>query len=170
MGCPYWKLWADKDGKLELDYPPREQWEALIEGIKKDPGSRRHMINLWNSKRLDQLSLPCCHFNYQFYVRDGFIDLIWTQRSLDVAIGLPSDLVLSALYLSEIGRRTGLTPGKVTMNFGDTHIYQEHLQAIEDMITYRIPNHSQIKFNWDGKELEYYDYFPYDKINFELKR
>ena len=91
LGCPYWKLWADKDGKLELDYPPREQWEALIEGIKKDPGSRRHMINLWNSKRLDQLSLPCCHFNYQFYVRDGFIDLIWTQRSLDVAIGLPSD-------------------------------------------------------------------------------
>ena len=128
------------------------------------------MINVWNHERLDKLSLPCCHFNYQFSVRDGFLDLIWTQRSLDVAIGLPSDLVLSALYLSEIGRRTGLTPGKVTMNFGDTHIYQEHLQAIETMIEHRIPNHSRINFNWDGKELVYHNYFPYDKIDFELKR
>ena len=75
------------------------------------------MINVWNHERLDKLSLPSCHFNYQLSVRDGYLDLIWTQRSLDVAIGLPSDLVLSALYLSEIGRRTGLTPGKVTMNF-----------------------------------------------------
>jgi thymidylate synthase len=170
LGCPYWKLWADEDGKLELDYPPREQWETLIKGIKKDPSSRRHIINVWNHERLDKLSLPCCHFNYQFSVRDGLLDLIWTQRSLDVAIGLPSDLVLSALYLSEVGRRTRLTPGKVTMNFGDTHIYQEHLYAIEEMITHRIPNHSRIKFNWDGKELAYYDYFPYDKIDFELKR
>lgn len=170
LGCSYWKLWADKDGKLELDYPPRKQWKALIDGIKKDPNSRRHMINLWNSDRLNELSLPCCHFNYQFYVRNGFIDLIWTQRSLDVAIGLPSDLILSALYLAEIGRKTGLTPGKVTMNFGDTHIYQEHLQTIEDMITDKIPSHSRINFNWNGKDLVYYDYFPYEKINFELKR
>jgi thymidylate synthase len=128
------------------------------------------MINVWNSERLDKLSLPCCHFNYQFSVRNGFIDLIWTQRSLDVAIGLPSDLILSALYLSEIGRRTGLTPGKVTMNFGDTHIYQEHLGAIEDMITHRYSNHSSINFTWNGKNLKYDDYFPYDKIDFELKR
>lgn len=170
LGCPYWKLWADDNGELELDYPPREQLDILIEGIMKDPNSRRHIINLWNPERLGQLSLPCCHFNYQFYVRDGFLDLIWTQRSLDVAIGLPSDFVLSALYLSEIGRKTGLTPGKVTMNFGDTHIYKEHLQAIEDMISERIPSHARIDYSWDGRKLSYDNYFPYDKIDFELKR
>jgi thymidylate synthase len=169
LGCSYWDLWADEDGKLELDYPPREQWETLIEGIKKDPGSRRHLINVWNHKRLDELSLPCCHYSYQFFVRGNQLDLVWTQRSLDVAIGLPSDLILATLYLAEIGRRTGLTPGRVTMNFGDCHIYEEHLTAIEDMITYRLPNLAKIDYKWDGKELTYDNYFPYDKIDFLLK-
>jgi len=169
LGCPYWDLWADEDGKLELDYPPREQWDALIEGIKNDPGSRRHMINVWNHERLDELSLPCCHFNYQFYVRDGFIDMIWTQRSLDVAVGLPSDLILSALYLSEIGRQTGLKPGTVRMNFGDTHIYKEHWIPIAAMINHRQYNTQKIDFWWDGEELTFDNYMPHDRVDFLLK-
>jgi len=169
LGCPYWDLWAGEDGKLELDYPPREQWDALIEGIKNDPGSRRHMINVWNHERLDELSLPCCHFNYQFYVRDGFIDMIWTQRSLDVAIGLPSDLILATLYLSEIGRQTGLKPGTVKMNFGDTHIYREHWIPIAAMINHREPNKQKIDFHWDGEELIFDYYAPHDRIDFLLK-
>ncbi len=169
LGCPYWDLWAGEDGKLELDYPPREQWDALIEGIKNDPGSRRHMINVWNHERLDELSLPCCHFNYQFYVRNGFIDMIWTQRSLDVAIGLPSDLVLSALYLAEIGRQTGLKPGTVRMNFGDTHIYKEHMVSLAAMISHREPHKQAIDFWWDGEELTFDNYMPHDRVDFLLK-
>jgi len=169
LGCPYWDLWAGEDGKLELDYPPREQWDALIEGIKNDPGSRRHMINVWNHDRLDDLSLPCCHFSYQFYVRDGFIDMIWTQRSLDVAVGLPSDLILSALYLSEIGRQTGLKPGTVRMNFGDTHIYKEHWIPIAAMINHRQYNTQKIDFWWDGEELTFDNYMPHDRVDFLLK-
>lgn len=168
LGCPYWRLWGDKDGNLELDYPPREQWDMLIQGIKDDPGSRRHIINVWNHKRLDELSLPCCHFNYQFYVRDGLLDLIWTQRSLDVAIGLPSDLILACLYLEEIGQKTGLKPGKVTMNFGDTHIYEEHLEPIVKMLTKEVST-QKVSYKWNGKELSLSDYNPNERINFLLK-
>ena len=169
LGCPYWDLWGDEDGKLELDYPPREQWEDLIEGIKTDPGSRRHMINVWNHSRIEKLSLPCCHFSYQFYVRDGFIDMIWTQRSLDVACGLPSDLILAALYLSEIGRRTGLKPGTMRMNFGDTHIYKEHWVSIMDMVSNRELCTQKIDFDWNGDELTFNNYAPHDRVKFLLK-
>ncbi len=169
LGCPYWDLWAGKNGELELDYPPREQWDALIEGIKKDPGSRRHMINVWNHERLDELSLPCCHFNYQFYVRDGFIDMIWTQRSLDVAIGLPSDLILATLYLTEIANRTDLKPGTIRMNFGDAHVYKEHWIPMTQMLMHRHPYKGKIEYTWNGEDLTYMNYMPYDKVDFLLK-
>lgn len=169
LGCPYWKLWADEDGKLELDYPPREQWDLLIQGIKDDPMSRRHIINVWDHKRLDELSLPCCHFNYQFYVRDGRLDLIWTQRSLDIAVGLPSDLILACLYLEEIGQKTGLEPGRVTMNFGDSHIYEEHIDDLTGMIYDNEPCLERLDYVWDGTELSYEGYEPNKRIQFLLK-
>ena len=128
FGCNYWDKWADEEGNLTLDYPPREQLNTVIELIKNDPTSRRIMINLWDHKRLDKLSLPCCHFNYQFYVRDKeYLDMIWTQRSVDVAVGLPADLILAALYTITIANECRLQPGDITMNFGDTHIYLDHV-------------------------------------------
>ena len=169
LGCPYWKLWADDEGKLELDYPPREQWDNVIQSIKNDPMSRRHIINVWDHKRLDELSLPCCHFNYQFYVRAGKLDLIWTQRSLDIAVGLPSDLILACLYLEEIGQKTGLKPGRVTMNFGDSHIYEEHIDDLTNMIYSNEACLERLDYVWDGTELSYEGYEPNKKIQFLLK-
>lgn len=169
LGCPYWKLWGDKEGSLKLDYPPREQLNAVIESIKAEPTGRRHIINLWDHTHLDALSLPCCHFNYQFYVRKGKLDIIWTQRSLDVAIGLPSDLVLATLYLEHIGQATGLKPGRITMNFGDTHIYEEHLSDLKRLVFMRLPNDEPIKYKWDGKELTYSNYEPNEAVKFLLK-
>ena len=168
LGCPYWKLWANEDGSLNLDYPPREQLDAVIDSIKNDPMSRRHIINLWDHTHLDDLSLPCCHFNYQFYVRDNRLDMIWTQRSVDVAVGLPSDFVLAALYVKHIGDATGLLPGRITMNFGDTHIYHEHIEDITEMV--KLPSEDNlITWDWDGDSLTYNDYNPKPPIKFLLK-
>ena len=128
LGCNYWDKWANDDGELVLDYPPREQLDTVIDLLKTDPTNRRIMINLWDHKNLDNLSLPCCHYNYQFYVRDNtFLDMIWTQRSVDIAVGLPSDLVLAALYIITIANEVDLKPGTCTMNFGDSHIYLDHV-------------------------------------------
>ena len=168
LGCPYWDLWGNEDGTLNLDYPPREQLDAVIESIKKDPMGRRHIINLWDHTHLDDLSLPCCHFNYQFYVRKGLLDIIWTQRSVDVAIGMPSDFVLAALYVKHIADATGLYPGRMTMNFGDTHIYEEHLEDIKEMIKRPVAT-EPIYWHWDGESLEVDNYHPQPAIKFLLK-
>jgi len=168
LGCPYWELWGDKDGLINLDYPPREQLDIVIESIKNDPMSRRHIINLWDHTHLNDLSLLCCHFNYQFYVRNGRLDMIWTQRSVDVAIGLPSDCILAALYVKHIADATGLDVGRITMNFGDTHIYEEHIEDLTDMI--KTPSVTKfLPWTFDGESLTYTDYKPKKSIKFLLK-
>jgi thymidylate synthase len=126
-GCNYWKLWADEDGNLEIDYPPGKQLDDIIENIKRDPHSRRHIIDLWNPQNLTNLSLPCCHYSYQFNVQGNTLNMIWTQRSADIMIGVPSDMVLATLYLRVVAQVTGYDAGEITMNFGSTHIYSEDI-------------------------------------------
>jgi len=133
-GCNYWALWADDDGELRLDYPPREQLDYAIQLIRDEPTSRRIIIDLWNPDNRGKLSLDPCHTQYQFSVRDGRLDMIWTQRSVDYAVGAPSDFILAALYLITIGNETGYAPGVITFNFGDTHIYEEHLDEFHQML------------------------------------
>lgn len=169
LGCPYWQLWAEPDGSLNLDYPPREQLSAVIKSIMEDPTGRRHIINLWDHTHLDELSLPCCHFNYQFYVRKGrYLDMVWTQRSVDIAVGLPSDFILAALYLDYIGFETGLKPGRITMNFGDSHIYEEHIDQMHEMLE-RVSSHSFIDWYWEEGVLKVKNYAPHEPIKFLLK-
>jgi len=132
-GCHYWEQWANEDGSLELDYGNAwfdwngvDQFERLIKSLKEDPTSRRHIISGWRPDRLDSLSLPCCHILYQFYVRDGKLDCIWYMRSVDVLVGLPSDVILAAALLLVICKLVGLEPGSMTFMMGDVHIYSQH--------------------------------------------
>lgn len=127
-GCNYWELWADEEGNLELDYGNAWNIEETVELLKTDPTNRRILIDAWRPDRLSSLSLPCCHYSYQFYVRDGvFVDMLWTQRSVDMMIGLPSDMLFAALWLKLMANEVGLKAGEVVMSLGDCHIYEEHL-------------------------------------------
>lgn len=138
FGCNYWKQWANDDGSIDVDYG--NQWidynginqvARLVEGIKENPFGRRHIIDSWRPDRIDSLSLPCCHFLYQFNVRsDGRVDLLFFMRSVDVMVGLPSDAVLAALMLLAVCNEVGRKPGKITMMFGDTHIYDVHQDQV----------------------------------------
>jgi len=137
-GCNYWGLWADKKGKLELDYGNAwladGQLDNVIDKLKNNPNDRRIMITGWNPSRLKKLSLPCCHYAYQWYVRDGVLDMVWIQRSVDMMIGLPSDFVLGAVWLIGLANQVGLTPGSITFQLGDCHIYEEHNNAADDYL------------------------------------
>lgn len=133
-GCGFWRLWAESDGTLKLDYPPREQLQYVIDLIKNEPTSRRIIIDLWNSVNIGKLSLEPCHTQYQFSVREGKLDMVWTQRSVDFAIGAPSDFILAALYTITLANECGLLPGIVTFNFGDTHLYEEHVAEFKEML------------------------------------
>ena len=106
FGCNYWDSWADQEGKLNLDYGNAwrnfngvDQLKDLVTTLKTNPTDRRMIITGWRPDNLKSLSLPCCHLLYQWYVReDKFLDMIWYQRSVDVMVGLPSDIVLASVW------------------------------------------------------------------------
>ena len=177
-GCNYWKLWADEDGSLRLDYPPREQLDYIINLIKTEPTSRRILIDLWNPENRGKLSLDPCHTQYQFSVRNGKLDMIWTQRSVDFAVGAPSDFILAALYNITIANECNLIPGIITFNFGDTHLYEEHIDTFATMLRqYELTDERQFVdygltdsiYNISQESLTLLEYEPLGFYKFELK-
>lgn len=174
-GCPFWKLWADEDGTLRLDYPPREQLGYVIDLIKNEPTSRRILIDLWNPDNRGKLSLDPCHTQYQFSVREGRLNMIWTQRSVDFAIGAPSDFILAALYVITIANECNLLPGELTFNFGDTHLYEEHIEQFTKLM--RAPCcHTAVDYECSESiyslsrwPLEIINYNPAEPVKFLLK-
>lgn len=186
-GCNYWKLWGDKDGNLEVDYG--NQWFDFngfnqIANLKvmlmTDPANRRMIISSWRPDRLGELSLPCCHYSYQFHVsEDDVLSMIWTQRSVDVMIGLPSDMIFAAAWLIAIADEFNFTPGTIKMDFGDTHIYASHEEKAHQYLeqTYKAAtkpvnwfyhNESNDFCQFEPAQLNLLDYKPENPIKFKL--
>lgn len=134
LGCNYWDEFADKEGKLVLDYGTAwldfngvNQLKILVDTLKTNPNDRRMIISGWRPDRLKELSLPCCHLLYQWYVREGkYLDMIWYQRSVDVMIGLPSDIIFAAVWNMLLANTCGYESGTIKFILGDTHIYGNH--------------------------------------------
>jgi thymidylate synthase len=168
-GCNYWKQWAKADGSISVDYGNAwhadGQIERLRKALKENPTDRRMIVSGWRPEKLDSLDLPCCHMLYQFYVtNEGNLDMIWYQRSADWMVGVPSDIILAAVWVLSLANEVGFTPGKVTMVFGDCHIYQQH----EDLAEYYLQSEEQkvkptYKFNAEpGKPFT--DFEPSDLV------
>lgn len=191
-GCNYWDAWASTKETLCLDYADQlheiqvnikdawySQLEALKIGLVNDKFSRRHIINLWRPENLHLLSLPCCHYSYQFIVStDNKLHMIWNQRSADTMVGIPSDMILAYLWVQCLSKELGFEPGIVTMNFGDTHIYKEHIAGAKQYLEVLEPRLIPIatlndKFtsieNFYPDQLDIVQYEPHEAIKFELK-
>ena len=137
-GCFYWKNWADKDGSINLDYGNLwhnfegvNQLSELEKNLKNRNNNRRLIISSWNPKNLKKLTLPCCHFLYQFYIRDNFLDMIWYQRSADILVGAPYDMLVAYYMLKYFCEKYNYIPGKINMVFGDLHIYENQIKDIK---------------------------------------
>lgn len=187
QGCNYWKLWSKKDGTINVDYGNSwldwngyNQHANLIHTLKTNPTDRRMVISGWRPDRLAELDLPCCHYAYQWYVREGkYLDMLWHQRSVDTMIGLPSDIVFAAAWNIMIANEVGLEPGKITFTLGDTHIYEEHIEPAKEYLQsivymkqtkYKLnckPGTETVSFTPDM--LEILDYAPQNSIKFKLK-
>ncbi len=183
-GCNYWHKWANSDGTINLDYGNAWiNWEGLnqveeaINNLKASSGNRRVIITGWNPKNIDNLSLPCCHYVYQF-IRDGNeVSLIWIQRSADVMIGLPADALLAWVFLTSMAKTCDLIPGEVVMQLGDTHIYEEHIEGAKEQINrvVRTPvlgyNKCENIFNFipDDVVIDEESYNPHPPIKYLLK-
>ena len=148
-----------------------DQLANVIDLIKNDPKSRRIFMTAWNPCQLDQMALPPCHVSYQFYVTEnGYIDCQMYQRSGDLFLGVPFNIASTGLLTSIIAKTTGYKPGRVIINIGDAHIYQNHVEQIHEQLTrtpYKLPKlmikntYTDIEaYSADDFILENYCYHP----------
>jgi thymidylate synthase len=141
-GVSIWDEWADANGNLGPVYGHQwrswqkadggcvDQLSLLIDGIKNNPDSRRHIISAWNVGELDKMALPPCHALFQFYVANGKLSCQLYQRSADVFIGVPFNIASYALFTMMVAQVCGLKPGEFIHTFGDAHIYLNHFEQV----------------------------------------
>ncbi|MDI6750956.1 MAG: thymidylate synthase [Pseudomonadota bacterium] len=124
-----WRHWPGRDGQ-EID-----QIAQLIEGLKKNPDSRRHIVTAWNPADVDRMALPPCHALFQFYVADGKLSCQLYQRSADIFLGVPFNIASYALLTMMVAQVVGLRPGEFIHTLGDAHLYSNHLEQARLQLT-----------------------------------
>ena len=149
-GITIWDEWADSNGDLGPVYgaqwrswpaPDGQQIDQLaqvVEQIRSNPDSRRHVVVAWNPAQVDEMALPPCHMMFQFYVADGRLSCQMYQRSADVFLGVPFNIASYALLTHMVAQVTGLQPGEFVHTFGDAHLYSNHLDQARLQLT-RLP-------------------------------
>jgi len=187
QGCNYWDSWGDKAGKLNVDYGNAwldfegvNQLKEVVKSLKTHPEGRRHLISGWHPAHLKDLSLPCCHYSYQWYVKDGCLEMIWNQRSVDIMIGLPSDIILAAVWNILMAQTVGLKPGRLNFMLGDCHIYESHLEGVDTYLeqandtpqmylpTWELDPKATV-FNFEPSMFKVLKYAPMPSIKFALE-
>ena len=112
-----------------------DQLRDLIKNLKEDPDGRRHVVSAWDAGKLDQMTLLPCHYAFQCYVSEGKLSLMWSQRSVDVGLGLSFNISSYGVLLHLLCHETGYEPGELIGNFGDTHIYLNHIEPLKEQLT-----------------------------------
>lgn len=142
-GVKIWDEWADAEGELGPVYGKQwrswaapdgrviDQIEKLVEGLKNNPNSRRHIVSAWNPADVDDMALPPCHCLFQFFVADGKLSCQLYQRSADIFLGVPFNIASYALLTMMIAQVVGLKPGEFVHTFGDAHLYLNHIEQAE---------------------------------------
>lgn len=146
MGEMYGKIWKNHN-----------QLDRIIHDIKCDPNSRRLVMTTLDLNVVDQGVLWPCHGLFsQFYVEDGFLDLIYVIRSSDLFLGLPFNIASTSLFLSIIARKCNLIPRFCHMTLGDCHIYKDHIQAVQEQLS-RIPYNLPRLLPFPDKKFDSYE-------------
>ncbi|MDN3482735.1 thymidylate synthase [Arthrobacter sp. APC 3897] len=146
-GVSIWNEWADDDGELGPVYGVQwRSWPApdggqidqiakVVESIRTNPDSRRHIVTAWNPAEVDNMALPPCHAMFQFYVADGKLSCQLYQRSADLFLGVPFNIASYALLTLMVAQQTGLEPGEFVWTGGDVHIYDNHVDQVREQIS-----------------------------------
>ena len=181
-GVSIWDEWADENGDLGPVYGHQwrswpaadgrviDQLSMAIDMIQHNPDSRRMLVTAWNPGEVDKMALPPCHCLFQFYVADGKLSCQLYQRSADVFLGVPFNIASYALLTLMIAQVCGLQPGEFVHTTGDTHIYRNHFEQVEQQLS-RTPRplpvmrlnpevKSVFDFQYEDFTLEGYDPWP----------
>ncbi|MGJ6981426.1 thymidylate synthase [Aestuariimicrobium soli] len=143
-----WRSWPDPDGG-HID-----QIAALIEGLRTNPDSRRHIVSAWNVGQLDEMALPPCHAFMQFYVVDGRLSCQLYQRSADVFLGVPFNIASYALLTHLIAQVAGLEVGDFVHTLGDAHLYVNHLDQAKLQLTREFRPLPTLRLNPEVTEID----------------
>lgn len=145
-GVSIWDEWADENGELGPVYGKQwRRWETadgrsvdqisrLVEGIKRNPDSRRHLVTAWNPGEVENMALPPCHALFQFYVANGRLSCQLYQRSADIFLGVPFNIASYALLTHMIAQACELEPGDFVWTGGDCHLYLNHLEQAREQL------------------------------------
>ena len=152
-----------------------DQLKNIVEMLKKDPNDRRMIVSAWNPVDLKEMALPPCHYCFQVIVVDGKLSLIWNQRSIDSALGLPFNIASYALLLHLLAKEAGLKEGRLVGFLADTHIYTNQVEGIKEQLKrkpFKLPsirtNNFKSIFDWKYTDTEIIDYEHHPRIKFEL--
>lgn len=161
-----WRSWPAADGGTI------DQIQNVIESIKNNPDSRRHIVSAWNPAEIEDMALPPCHTLFQFYVADGKLSCQLYQRSADVFLGVPFNIASYALLTHLIAHETGLEVGEFIHTFGDAHLYSNHMEQIQKQLAretralpkLKLNREKQSIFDFEIEDIEVIDYKPHKGI------
>jgi thymidylate synthase len=180
-GVTIWDEWADANGELGPVYGYQwrhwktpdgreiDQIRQVVESIRRNPDSRRHMVVAWNPADVDRMALPPCHALFQFYVAEGRLSCQMYQRSADVFLGVPFNIASYALLTLMIAQVTGLALGEFVLTLGDVHLYRNHVEQARAQLARAprpfphlrlAPREDLFAFRYEDFALEGYDPHP----------
>lgn len=146
-GVKIWDEWADEDGELGPVYGVQwrswptpdggtiDQLAQVLDGLRRDPDSRRHIVSAWNVADIPSMALAPCHAFFQFYVADGKLSCQLYQRSADLFLGVPFNIASYALLTHMVAQQVGLEVGDFVWTGGDCHIYDNHVEQVTEQLT-----------------------------------
>jgi thymidylate synthase len=178
-GVSIWDEWADENGELGPVYGVQwrswptadgkqiDQIQKLVDSIKKNPDSRRHIVNAWNVAEVDNMALPPCHTMFQFYVADGKLSCQLYQRSADIFLGVPFNIASYALLTMMLAQVCNLEPGDFVHTFGDAHIYSNHFDQVELQLSRDFRPLPTMKINPEVKNIFEFKYEDFELLNYD---
>ena len=169
-GVKIWDEWADEAGDLGPVYGKQwRRWEGpegkvidqvknVVEAIKTNPYSRRHIVSAWNPADVDEMALPPCHCLFQFHVAEGRLSCQLYQRSADIFLGVPFNIASYALLVHMMAQVCDLEVGDFVHTFGDAHIYSNHFEQVELQLSREPMKLPRLKLNPDVKKIDGFTY------------
>ncbi|MEE3081452.1 MAG: thymidylate synthase [Pseudomonadota bacterium] len=180
-GVSIWDDWADENGDLGPVYGYQwrswqtpdgrhiDQIKNLVEQLKNNPDSRRHMITAWNPADVEDMALPPCHCLFQFYIADGKLSCQLYQRSADIFLGVPFNIASSALLTMMLAQVLELEQGDFVHTLGDAHLYLNHLEQAQTQIS-RLPGAlPTMKINPEKKDIFDFVFEDFSLENYEAQ-
>lgn len=181
LGPIYGYQWRNFGGNYgghnvcDLEGKGIDQLKNLVEMLKKNPNDRRMIVMAWNPLAQPHMALPPCHYGFQVTVLNGRLNLMWNQRSVDTALGLPFNIASYALLLHLLAKEAGLKEGKLIGFLGDVHIYENHVEGLKEQLKREPMKLCKVNtekftsiFDWEYTDSKIEDYEHHPRIKFDI--